>query len=306
MNALVGYTGFVGSNIYAKGGIDKAYNSQNIEDAYGTTPDLLIYAGIRAEKYLANTAPEADMELIYQAERNIKKILPKKLVLISTIDVFKEPIGTNEDAVIHTEKLHAYGLNRYRLEQWTRENYPDALILRLPGLYGMNIKKNFIYDIINVIPSMLKDEKFQELIEKEPKLRGYYELQKNGFFKCKTLDKSEKEYLKEVFKQLGATALNFTDSRSVYQFYPLSRLWDDIQIALHHELIIWHPATQPVSAGDVYQYLTGQTFNNHITEKPVMYDYRTKYGSLFGGREEYIMTKDGVLKDIKRFAGGII
>lgn len=41
--ALVGYTGFVGSNIYAAGSFDGAYNSKNIEEAYGTNPDLLIY-----------------------------------------------------------------------------------------------------------------------------------------------------------------------------------------------------------------------------------------------------------------------
>ena len=35
MTALVGYTGFVGSNLYAAGGIDRAYNSKNIEEAYG-------------------------------------------------------------------------------------------------------------------------------------------------------------------------------------------------------------------------------------------------------------------------------
>ena len=78
--ALVGYTGFVGSNIYAAGSFDGAYNSKNIEEAYGTNPDLLIYAGLRAEKYLANNAPEKDMELIKQAEDNITKINPKKLV----------------------------------------------------------------------------------------------------------------------------------------------------------------------------------------------------------------------------------
>ena len=88
MKALVGYTGFVGSNIYAAGNFDVVYNSTNIEEAYGTAPDLLVYAGLRAEKYLANNAPDKDMELIRQAQRNIEKIAPKKLVLISTIDVF--------------------------------------------------------------------------------------------------------------------------------------------------------------------------------------------------------------------------
>ena len=63
--------------------IDGIYNSKNIEEAYGTNPDLLIYAGLRAEKYLANSAPEKDYKLILQAEDNITRINPRKLVLMS-------------------------------------------------------------------------------------------------------------------------------------------------------------------------------------------------------------------------------
>ena len=37
---------------------DAVYNSKNIEEAFCTNPDLLVYAGLRAEKYLANNAPE--------------------------------------------------------------------------------------------------------------------------------------------------------------------------------------------------------------------------------------------------------
>ena len=66
------------------------------------------------------------MELIKQAEDNITKINPKKLVLISTIDVFKTPVGVDENSEIDTEDLHAYGFNRYQLELWVREKYPDA------------------------------------------------------------------------------------------------------------------------------------------------------------------------------------
>lgn len=92
MKTLVGYTGFVGSNIYTAGKF-VGYNSKNIGDAYGTNPDLLICAGLRAEKYLANQAPEKDMESIIQAEENISRINPRKLVFPSTIDVFKVPPG---------------------------------------------------------------------------------------------------------------------------------------------------------------------------------------------------------------------
>ena len=140
MTALVGYTGFVGSNIYDSAGneIEAVYNSKNINEAYGTNPDLLIYAGLRAEKYLANNAPQKDKELILQAEENIAKINPQKLVLISTIDVFKIPKDVDESSIVDTENLNAYGYNRYQLELWvdrksTRLNSSHCSRSRMPS-----------------------------------------------------------------------------------------------------------------------------------------------------------------------------
>lgn len=306
MVALVGYTGFVGSNIYAAAGnrIDAVYNSKNIENAFGTNPDVLIYAGLRAEKYLANNAPEKDMELIVQAEDNIAKINPKRLVLISTIDVFKVPKNVDENSKIDTENLHAYGYNRYQLELWAREKYPDALIIRLPGLFGKNIKKNFIYDFINVIPFMLKAEKLEELSRRDPEIRNYYELQENGFYKVHVKEE-DRDMLKEKFRNLGFSALNFTDSRSKYQFYNLGRLWSDIQIALDAGITMWHPATEPVSAGEVYEYLTGKVFVNELGGSPADYDYKTINETLFGGNTGYISKKNETLSEISDFIGGI-
>lgn len=301
MKALVGYTGFVGSNIYKNADFDSVYNSKNIENAYGTNPDLLIYAGIRAEKYLANNMPEKDMEMIIQVEENIKKINPKKLVLISTIDIFNTPCNVNEESEIDIENLHAYGYNRYKLEQWVEKNYPDALIIRLPGLFGDNIKKNFIYDYINVIPFMLQRDKLDVLADKEPLLKEYYRLQDNGFYKILEINVMEKELLKKIFHKLGFSALNFTDSRSIYQFYPLDRLWSDIQIALNNGIKVLHMATEPVTAAELYYYLSGETFINECTGKPVCYNYKTIYASLFGGNNGYICDKEEILKKIKEF-----
>lgn len=303
MNILVGYTGFVGSNLAASGSFDALYNSKNIDKAYGTNPDLLVYAGLRAEKYLANSAPDKDMALIDQAEENIAKINPKKLVLISTIDVFSVPRGVDERSEIDTRNLQAYGYNRYQLELWVREHYPDALIVRLPGLFGKNIKKNFLYDFIHVIPFMLKEEKMEELCQKDPDLPTFYRRQDNGFYKLIT-PVADEVLLKNKFRKLGFSALNFTDSRSVYQFYDLSRLWDDIQTALNAGIPLLHPATEPVSAAEVYAYLTGEAFVNELGGTPAAYDYRTVYADVFGGKDGYICLKQEVLSAIEEFVRG--
>ncbi len=301
MNALVGYTGFVGSNIYAKGKFEYVFNSKNIDKAYGLRPDLLIYAGLRAEKYLANISPEQDMELIYQAEKNINKINPKKLVLISTVDVLKQSVGMDESVVVDTDGLHAYGLNRYWLECRVRENYPQAVIIRLPGLFGINIKKNFIYDYINIIPSMLKEDKFMELLSKNGNLKQFYSLQKSGFYKCKVLNQREKRYLKQIFQSIGFSAIYFTDSRNSYQFYPLERLWDDIQICLSNGISLWHCATEPINVSELYEFLEKKKFVNEIVQIPIHYDFRTKYASLFEGKNGYILNKLQIMNSIAEF-----
>ena len=301
MVSLVGYTGFVGSNIYSSGNFDEVYNSKNILQAYGTNPDLLIYSGLPAEKYLANNNPKKDMELILGAEKNISLINPKKLVLISTIDVFKSPINVNENTMIDTKNLHPYGYNRYLLENWVRENYKDALIVRLPALFGENIKKNFIYDLINIIPTMLKEDKFKELLILDKEIEKYYKIQDNGFYKVKNLNKIEKEILKEKFKNLNFTALNFTDSRSQYQFYPLDRLWKDINICLKNDIRLWHPATEPITSKEIYEYVVGQEFSNKLESVPICYDYKTLFYKVFSGENGYILNKNQVLKKIKEF-----
>lgn len=260
----------------------------------------MIYAGLRAEKYLANSAPKKDMELIHQAEDNILRIDPKKLVLISTIDVFKSPRDVDETSKIDTQGLHAYGYNRYQLELWVREVYPDALIIRLPGLFGKNIKKNFIYDFINIIPYMLNKVKFEELTQKDPDLRRYYALQGNGFYKV-NVPENERELLREKFKTLGFSALNFTDSRSIFQFYNLANLWRDIHIALDAGITLWHPATEPVSAEELYKFLTGDIFMNELEFVPANYDCKTIYADIYGGSNKYICSKNEVMLQIKRF-----
>lgn len=298
---LVGYTGFVGSNIANSFKFNNLYNSKNIEEAFGTNPDLLVYAGVRAEKFLANTNPEKDLQIIKNAFDNITKINPKKIVLISTIDVYKDPIKVDENSEINTLGLLPYGLNRYKLEKMIEENFEKHLIVRLPALYGENIKKNFIYDLINIIPSLLNEQKYNELINKNDYIKDYYIKENTNFYKCINLSDEQKSNLKKYFNNVGFSALNFTDSRSIFQFYNLSYLWKHINLALDNNINILNLATEPVSAKELYQYVSEEVFVNEYMDKPFEYDYRTKYNYVLGGEDGYIFDKQFILQDIREF-----
>ena len=112
---LVGYSGFVGSNLCRSFKFDGLYDSKNVITAYGTNPDLLVYSGVPAQKFLANKEPQKDFEIIKGAIKNITKINPKKIVLISTIDVYKDTNEVNENTKVIPEELQAYGKNRFYL-----------------------------------------------------------------------------------------------------------------------------------------------------------------------------------------------
>ena len=295
---LVGYTGFVGSNLAARHSFCGNFNSKNIANAFGEHPDLLVYAGVPAEMYLANQDPEADRQVILSAEENIRRIAPKQMILISTIAVYPDTRGADEDTAIEVGRLSPYGANRRALEVWVEEHCENSLIVRLPALYGINLQKNFLYDYIHVIPTMLTEAKLKELSRQEPALLEYYSPQGNGFFRCRGLKQGEKAALKGYFKALGFSALNFTDSRSRYQFYPLDRLWGHLEAAMQQGLHKLNITTAPVEIAELYKYLEGNAFCNEMNKSLFDYDLRSKYVHLLGGSNGYLMNKDEALADI--------
>jgi hypothetical protein len=94
----------------------------------------------------------------------------------------------------------------------------DCCVIRLPALFGKGLKKNFIYDMINFLPSMLSSTKYYELSLKEPLIAENYSFADKGFYELTVLE-SERKKLKAAFRRIGFSALNFTESRSAYQYY---------------------------------------------------------------------------------------
>ena len=84
-SALIGHTGFVGSNLYDQAPFDDVYNTQNIETIAGKSYDLLVSAGGPAVRWQANQEPEEDRASLRRLMDNLSQVQAKKLVLISTI-----------------------------------------------------------------------------------------------------------------------------------------------------------------------------------------------------------------------------
>src|SRR5215469_11814811 len=95
--ALIGYTGFVGGNLLRQRPVDALFNSANIDQINGRSFDLVVCAGARAEKWKANADPERDLNDIERLTRALEHVETQKLVLISTVDVFADPVGVDED-----------------------------------------------------------------------------------------------------------------------------------------------------------------------------------------------------------------
>ena len=297
---LVGSTGFVGGNLRAKHTFAAVCHSSDIAAQYGTQPDLCVYAGVPAAMFLANADPEADMEVMRTARENLRKIAPKSLVLISSIAVFADSRGRCEDDAPDTDGLPAYGRNRLQLEQWVREDFNDALIVRLPALYGAGLKKNFLFDLHTITPAMLKPEKYNELAAKSSLVKTGYTLADNGFYKLN--DTVDKAALKAFFAASDFNALAFTDSRSRYQFYNLGRLWQDIETARAAGLTMLHLCTPPISAAEVYTAVTGKAdWTNELPKSPFDYDLRSRYAAVLGGSGDYLCTKEEELDDVTHF-----
>ena len=251
--------------------------------------------------FLANADPEADLAVMRAARENIRQIAPKRLVLISSIAVLADSRGVYEDSPAQdTEALPAYGKNRLQLERWVREDFPDALIVRLPALYGAGIRKNFLFDLHTITPAMLRPEKYSELAAKSPLVKSAYTLADNGFYKLNgTADPAA---LRTFFAANDFNALAFTDARSRYQFYNLGRLWSDMEAARAADVKLLHLCTPPVSAAEVYTAVTGKAdWHNELPKPPFDYDLRSRHAALLGGSGDYLCTKQQELDDITRF-----
>jgi nucleoside-diphosphate-sugar epimerase len=146
--ALIGHTGFVGGNLLTQAAFSHTYHSLTIDAIRGESFDEVVCAGAPAEKWKANQDPPTDRTRLARLTAALAEVEARRVVLISTVDVFPTPRGVDEDTPIDAAAASPYGKHRYELERWVVSRFP-TLVVRLPALFGHGLKKNVVYDLLH-------------------------------------------------------------------------------------------------------------------------------------------------------------
>lgn len=146
-SALIGHTGFVGGNLAAQATFTDRYRSTTIEEIAGREYELIVCAGAPGVKWKANRHPEQDHVSLRRLMKSLKQVHARRVILISTVDVYPEPRGVDESTTITPEAGHPYGRHRLELERFCAGHF-DTLTIRLPGLFGPGLRKNIVFDFL--------------------------------------------------------------------------------------------------------------------------------------------------------------
>lgn len=147
--AIIGHTGFIGSNLKFLYKSKYNFNTKNLRLINKHEYDLVILCAPSSKMWVANKFPKKDKNNIRKIINILKKIRTKKIVLISTIEVYGKNNNKNELNKVNKKSNNSYGKNRIFIEEFVNNFFSDKLIIRLPIVYGKNFTKNCIYDLQN-------------------------------------------------------------------------------------------------------------------------------------------------------------
>ncbi len=259
--------------------------------------------------WIANNDPERDRANILELFDNIKKANADTLVLISTISVYEDTSdGPDENSSAYESSL-AYGRHRREFESLIEDHFERHLILRLPALFGYGLKKNFIFDLINPIPSFLKPNVWEQIntaaqIHEKTALDQCFSFQDDismwRFDREKAKDHALTDTLEKLCRGTGDLARNFTNSESRYQFYSLKNLWRDIERGLDISASHLNLASEPIPAEAIAEELSGDTFQN---DKPnrISQNMKSFHARAWGHDHGYLYSEDEVMSDLRAF-----
>lgn len=307
-NALIGHTGFVGGQLLRQTDFEALFNSKNIADINNHEFEYVICAAAPGSMFEANKFPDADKARIDQLISDISGVKTKTFILISTIAVL-ENFSAPDETTAAFDSTVAYGRNRRTLEAFCAAHFARCLVVRLPALFGAGIKKNFLFDILNPMPSMLPRPRLAELADRMPQalrdgLQRLYAWNETLGMLVIDRDALEASGQRAAYdaavKEAGFAAELFTARGSRFQYYDMTRLWHDICLSLDAGLAVIHFAPPPLAAGQVYAQLTGSEMPAGAARVHTE-DMRTRHAGLWGAEGPYFETEAEVIARLRRF-----
>jgi nucleoside-diphosphate-sugar epimerase len=153
----------VGGNLARQFAFDESFNSKNIVSIRGREFDLLVCGGVSAVKWWANQNPDEDRRRIDALLSDLASVRARKVVVLSTIDVYPVNRAVDESFDCHALPNHAYGAHRLYFEDAMKSLFGHAEIVRIAGVFGPGLKKNVIYDLLhdNCLDAINPDSSFQ-------------------------------------------------------------------------------------------------------------------------------------------------
>jgi hypothetical protein len=308
-DGLIGHTGFVGSALLRQARFAACFNSANIATIAGQAFGTLVCAAAPGSMLEANRAPERDAAQIDALIARLATVRAERFVLISSIAVLADFAGGDDEATQAFQQELAYGRHRRALEAFVEENFPGSLIIRLPALFGAGLRKNFLFDLMNPVPSLLTEAKRDALIGALGPALGawvgglYAPDAVTGLLKLDraALDADRRRAaLEDAVGALGASATQFHHPDTTYQYYPIDRLWQDIGIALDAGLSHLHLVAEPLPAAAIHARLIGRP----MPDTPARLhreDMRTRHADLWGVEGPYQFSAAATLDRLAAF-----
>ncbi|MEO9781912.1 MAG: NAD-dependent epimerase/dehydratase family protein [Sedimentitalea sp.] len=308
-SALIGATGFVGGNL-ARHGFSKHYASRNIAEVAGKSFDTVVCAAAPGSMFEANASPDRDKAQIDALASHLTSLKTDQFVLISSIAVLADFAGKDDETSTRFQQELAYGRHRRALEEVCSDHFDRCLIMRLPALFGPRLKKNFIFDILNPVPTMLTPDRMSEARELDSgawadRLDSIY--QWDSDVNMHRIDRAvldatgDRAEMEKVLSEAGISAVGFTNPQSTYQYYNLDRLWDDAQNALAAEIDVLHLATEPLRADAIHLAVTGREMPESAA-KIHHEDMRSCHTQLLRGETgPYLSSAEEVLEELCAF-----
>lgn len=104
-----------------------------------------------------------------------------------------------------------------------------------------------------------------------------------------------------IFDFMHHNQLDKIHSESVFQFYSLGRLSQDVQVVIENNIPLMNFSTEPVSVKEIAKAVFDMEFTNITEQVPARYDMRSKYIDIFRKGDNYMFKKDEILNQIKEF-----